>query len=629
MLSTTLGQILVNEALPPDMRDYGRVLDKKGSAKLFNELALKYPEKYREVAKKLSDIGSAVSTESGGYSFGIKDLKITPKTQKLKDDLQKKIDEIVSSNMSDEEKQKKLISTVSNKTEEVQKTLYEEAVEAKNPLAMQIHSGSKGNPSNLRSVLAGDLLYEDAKNRTIPIPVMRSYAQGLSGHEYWAGTFGTRKGVIDLKFATQDAGAFSKQLNQATHRLVITGRDAEHKDDNVRGVPFQVDDPDNEGALLAQDVGGMKRNTIITPKVMGTLKAQGIERILVRSPMTGGPEEGGLYSMDVGVRERGGLSAVGDNVGMAASQGIAEPISQGALGAKHKGGVAGQGTAAIGFKVINQLAQVPKTYTGGASHAQTDGKVGAIYDAPAGGKYVMINGQRHYVSTGLEPKVKSGDTVEAGDVISKGLPNPSEIVAHKGVGEGRRYFVNTLRDVMNASGMSAHRRNMELIARGLINHVKLTDNMGDYTADDVVPYDVLEHSYQPRDGHTISAPKSAKGKYLERPVLHYSVGTRITPSVVKELDHFNIKNVIVHPEKPPFEPIMIRAMENLQHDPDWMTRQLGSGLKKGLLTSAHRGLSSNELGTSFVPSLARAVDFGKGGLTKGWKPSEVVKVPTQ
>jgi hypothetical protein len=73
--------------------------------------------------------------------------------------------------------------------------------------------------------------------------------------------------------------------------------------------------------------------------------------------------------------------------------------------------------------------------------------------------------------------------------------------------------------------------------------------------------------------------------------------------VVKDLQQFGVEEVTVHDDPPPFEPEMVRGMHNLQHDPDWMTRMYGSGLKGSLLDATHRGAVSDELGTSFVPGL--------------------------
>jgi hypothetical protein len=232
----------------------------------------------------------------------------------------------------------------------------------------------------------------------------------------------------------------------------------------------------------------------------------------------------------------------------------------------------------------------------------------------------VINGQDHYVPTGVAVTVKRGDAVEAGDVVSEGMPSPKEIVAHKGIGEGRRYFVQAMKQVMNNSGITAHRRNIELLSRGLINHVRMTDEHGDYLPDDVVPYSMIERHWQPRPGSVRATPKSLHGHYLEKPVLHYSVGTKIGKSVVDNLGKYGINEIEAHKEPPPFEPEMVRGMANIANDPDWMTRMLGSYQQKSLLHATHRGGVSDTAGTSFVPTLARGETFGLGGATSGWKP---------
>jgi len=135
----------------------------------------------------------------------------------------------------------------------------------------------------------------------------------------------------------------------------------------------------------------------------------------------------------------------------------------------------------------------------------------------------------------------------------------------------------------------------------------------------VVPYSMVEHAYKPRKGFKTTHPRAAIGRYLERPYLNYSVGTKIRPSMMKNFKDFGIKTVDVHDDEPPFEPEMIRGMANLSHDPDWMVRMFGSNLKSGLLRGVHRGSTADEAGTSFVPGRARAVDFGRVGIVQSPK----------
>ena len=630
MRSATVGQILVNETLPPEMRDYDRVLDKKGLRSLMEEVAEKHPERYREISFALNQIGRRGAQESGSFSFGLQHLKSSKSALETRKKIREKLKRILQNNkLSQEQLSDAIVRAVGTEMQPQQQAIYQEALQGKNPLALQGAAGTRGKVMNLASLLGSDLLYADHRDRPLPIPVLRSYSEGLSPAEYWAGTYGARKGIIATKFATQDAGFLSKQLNQVAHRLMVTGDDYEDEAQRklLRGVPVNLEDADNEGALLAIDTGPYKKNTVITPKIRKHLQRLGKKKILVRSPMVGGSASGGVYAKDVGVRERGTLPGRGEQVGLQAAQALSEPLSQAQLSAKHSGGVAGEEQAVGGFKYINQLIQVPKKFKGGAAHSTQDGTVQRVEEAPAGGNYVTIDEKPHYVAEGYKLKVKKGDKVEAGDVISEGFPNPALITQYKGVGEGRRYFVDAYRDAMKGAGISAHRRNIELLSRGLINHVRLTDEYGDNVPDDVIPYSTLEHKWKPREGAQSLTPKKAVGKYLERPILHYTIGTKIRPSMVKELEEFNVADVNVHDNPPPFEPEMVRGMYSLQHDPDWMTRMYGSGLKKSLLRGVHRGSTSEERGTSFVPSISRSVDFGRvpGGLIKSPEEGQDVR----
>lgn len=624
MFETTIGQLLINDALPPELRDYNRVLDKGGIRSLLSQLADSHPDKYRSVLKRVTDVARDAATSSGGYSFGIRHLQQPASMRQFKEKLQQELQKIYVTERDPENRNKQVLALLQKERQTLSTRLYDELLKAKNPLAGQVRSGSRGNPSNLNSLLGADLTYTDHRDREIPIPVLRSYSQGLRPEEYFAGAFGARKGIYDVKAATQNAGYLGKQVSQIVHRLVVSRNDAEDRYDetNPRGYPVAVSDPDSAGALLAHPVGGYRRNTTLTPRILKDLRDRGIEDILVRSPAVGGPEDGGVYANDVGVRERGRIPGRGEFVGITAGQAITELLTQAQLSSKHSGGVAGATAGAVsGFKAIDAMLQVPKVYPGGATHAQVDGRVSGIRPAPQGGVFLKIEDTEHYVPTDAEARVKLGDVVEAGDVLSTGVPNPAEIVKFKGVGEGRRYFVGAFRDTLRNSGISANRRNIELLARGAINHVRLSDEIGDWGPDDVLPYQYLESRWQPRPGTVSGTPKHSAGQYLERPVLHYTIGTKLRPSVVANLNKYGVTQVHAHREPPPFAPEMIRGMTNVTHDMDWMSRLLGGYQEDSLLSAAHRGDVSDEAGTSFVPALARGEGFGITGATAKTTPA--------
>lgn len=626
-----MGQLLVNQSLPPDLRDYNRVLDKKGVQQLLDTVARKYPEKYAEIAKNLSDVGRKVAYHSGGFGVGLESLRQTQAAKIARINLARDLQQVYSNrSLTPDQTDAAVLETVGKYQQALPGDVFKEAVAANNPLALQAVSGARGSQTNVNSLIGADLLYEDHRGRPVPIPILRNYSMGLSPAEHFAGAFGARKGTLDLKKATGDAGFLSKQISQAVHRLLVTANDADspYDESQPRGLEVSTDDADNEGSLLSHPVGGYGRNTVLTPKILKELRAAGHDNILVRSPAVGGPDDGGVYARDAGYREKGGLPPRGDMIGLAGAHAVSEPLTQSQISSKHSGGVAGASAGAIGgFAVVNAMVQAPEIFPGGAVHSQMDGRVEHIVEAPQGGHYATISGQQHYIPRGAVMTAKKGDTVEAGDTITEGIPNPAEIVRHKGVGEGRRYFIDSFRKVLKNSQIGAHRRNVELLARGLLNHVRLTDEVGDWGPDDVVPYQTLESQWSPRPGYLVAPAKSLVGHYLERPILHYSVGTKIRPSMVQKLDQYGVKSIYAHPEAPPFEPEMVRAMMNTSHDPDWQTKMLGSYQQSSVLEAARRGGMSDNDSTSYVPSLASSPTFGDAKIMKGWNPADIGRKP--
>jgi hypothetical protein len=520
-----------------------------------------------------------------------------------------------------------VVAVLEKNQKPLEDAVFDASVAENNPLANQVRNVGRGNKGSLKSLRAGDLLYVDHRERPIPIPVLTSYAQGLKPVEYWGAGFGARAGVWATKNSTQKSGFLGKQLTQVSHRLVVSREDEpDHDPEDRRGLPVPTDDPDNDGAYLARAVGPYPRDTPLSPAILRHLKALGHGKILVRSPTVGGPSMGGVYARDVGVRERGGLAPAGDFVGIAAASALAEKMTQGMLSSKHSGGVAGANKTVGGYAYINSLIQTPRTFPGGSAHAQRDGRVSSIAEAPQGGHYIEVDGERHYTPAESPPTVKVNDRVEAGDVLSDGIANPAEVVRHKGIGEGRRRFVDTFAQAYRNTGMGVNRRNVELLARGLIDHVEVDDEIPgtDHIPGDVVPYQSLESAWVPRPGARHLSPASAVNKYLEKPVLHHTIGTKVRPSMLPDLEAFGVNNVLVHDDPPPFTPVMVRGMGALQLDPDWMTRHLGSNLQKSTLEAVHRGRISDTAGTSFVPALAAdRGNFGRHGATRGWHPSDL------
>ena len=747
-MSQTIAQLMLSEALPEDIQgQLGNLgtLDKKNLQKLFTLIANLHPDKYKDIAQKLSNLGIQVA-ESSGSSFSLKDLTVPPKTKALIDTLKLQVSKIQDNPVLPQDlKEKQIINLVGDQVDPIEKSLIEETHGLNNQFTEQLLSGTRGKNAQLRSLLVGDMLMTDHRDRVLPVPVLNGYAQGVKTHEYWAGAYGARRGTVSTKKATAQSGFFGKQLVQAAHDLVVTAKDC----GTSSGLPIAADDPDNVGSVLARDYGPYKADTPITPAMSKGLAKY--KTILIHSPITCGMPNG-VCAKCVGIREKGHLPDIGENVGVPAAQAISEPMSQGALclaentlvrmadlsikeiekiepgeyvlGAewhghtlpvkvlnrfsnglkpciktefnniilkstvdhkiatlegvialncfstitsvilvdektcypitgqenvgllptydlevdhpdhlfvlanglivsnseKHLGGALSKGGRSLGgFAAVNQMVQVPESFQFKAIPAELDGVVSSITEAPQGGSYIKIGEQEHYVPPEMKINTKVGDRVEAGDVLTEGTSSPADMARLRGVGEARRQFVQDFTKTVRDNGVSVNRRNAELIARGLINHVQITDPDGpsDALPDDIIEYDRVARDYQPRFGFKTMKPSGAHNMYLEKPALHYTIGTRVTKRVAKELQDQGINEVTVHSDTPSFQSHMVRAMEHALKSDDWQTRLSGSYLEKGLLEGVHRGRVSNPHSTSYVPGLAAGTEFGKDLKTTG------------
>ena len=54
--------------------------------------------------------------------------------------------------------------------------------------------------------------------------------------------------------------------------------------------------------------------------------------------------------------------------------------------------------------------------------------------------------------------------------------------------------------------------------------------------------------------------------YLEMPALHYTIGTRITPAVQKDLMAHGFTKITAHTKEPPFKAKFIRSQSLMLND---------------------------------------------------------------
>jgi len=599
-MKTTIGQLLINESLPEDMRDYNRVWDKKTTKQVLKEVADKHPELYRTISHRLLQLGQHTAS-AGNFSFGLKDFAPGMHKKKIRKELTAKTSAIVENpNLSAKQKKEQLTLLLGSKVDSMLKGVLDEGLKNESRLADIIKGGAKGSVSQYNTTVGAPLMVLDPADEPVPVPIMNSVSEGYDPAEYWASSYGTRKGLMATKLATQDAGYFSKKLALAGQRGVVTEDDCETRN----GIAVDGGDVNNIGTVLQMKVGKLPAGTIIKPEHMKQLRGKDV---IVRSPVSC-QAKNGMCSKCAGIRDSGNFPDVGDNIGVSAATVLGERLSQSALNVKHGGGAAGD-KKHYSFSDVVDLFEMPKNNIKAGVVSSADGVVKGIDKSPTGGYIVKVDDKEHYVRDKNDLTVKVGDHVYAGDVITDGIPNPKELAKYRGIGDARRTFMDSLQRV---AGKAVNRRNAEVMSRMMINHVKMTANKatGPYIPGDIVRYDDMVRDYTPREKSKMTRVVNARDSYLEQPVLHYTIGTKVTPRVLDDLKKKGITDVLAHPEPPVFEPQVQRLYDHSQRDPDWMARMGGYKLKDNLLSGVHRADTSDPHSTSYVPALAQGTEFG-------------------
>ena len=610
MTITTVGNLLVNESLPESLRKDLHALDGDGVKQLFRVIAEKHPERYRDVLKGLSDVGKTAAWTEGA-SVSLAALADSKAKEETLGPVRQQVRAIIEDDRLDPETRRtKIADLLLDTLPTLQDRIIEEARARRSPFYVQVKSGARGKKGDLNTISGAELLATDQNDRFLPVPILNSYAEGLTPAEYWASTYSQRKGDITVKLATADAGFIGKKLSNAAHRLTVT----KDKPDPTRlpvGLPVRADDRDNVGAVLAVDAPGIPAGTILTPQHLEALKDQDVDEIVIHSPLTEVTEDGGISKLAVGRRYRAGLHQIGDKVGLASAQALGEKLSQGQLSAKHNQG-AKRKAQRSGIPYIQRLLESPESFPEAGPLVEEDGIVTAIRPAPQGGHYFKVNDREYYGSNLVDPVVKVGDRVEAGDDLTDGVPHPEQLVRLRGLGEARRVYTGLLKEAFDQSGAGTHRRNVETVTAGLLNWLDVTnpDGIGEHVYGDTVPAGMLYARYKPRPDARRVKPDQAVGKYLEEPVLHYTPGTRVNTKVAKQLAKFGISDLDVHDQEPDFRPSMVRSVHSVYHDPDWQTRLGGFYTSSAFQQALHRGATSTVGGTSHLSNLTAPKPIG-------------------
>ena len=507
ILSTTLGRALFNEALPADYPYVNEEVGKKKLGQIVNDLAERYPKVDVAVTlDRLKALGFKWATRSG-VTVSIADVQTPPSKPEILAGYDARANKITKQyergKVTEEERHQELIQLWTDATAELTAAM-EANFTKSNPIFMMVHSGARGNMTQMRQIAAMRGLVANPKGEIIARPIKSNFREGLSVLEYFISTHGGRKGQADTALRTADSGYLTRRLVDVSQDVIIREEDCQTE----RGLTKVIAAEGRGGKLvparnietavyartLASDVVTPKGEVLVKAGVdlgdvnIHTLLKNGVTEVKVRSVLTCEAATGTCAMCYGRSLATGKLVDVGEAVGIVAAQSIGEPGTQLTMRTFHTGGVAGDDITQGLPRVVELFeARQPK---GKAPIAEAAGRV-RIEEGERTRKLVIVRddgepdveyplprrvrlewedaaGQRHSVA--------DGDHVAAGQQLYAGTPDPQDVLRVSGLRRVQEHLVEEVQAVYRTQGAPIHDKHIEIIIRQMLRRVTVIES---------------------------------------------------------------------------------------------------------------------------------------------------------
>lgn len=506
LVESTVGRFIFNENIPQDLGFVNRKDDLNAlevdflctKKKLEEIIAKCFKVHGNTVTAKMLDhikeMGFKFSTR-GAITVSVSDM-IIPEEKKLfiseaRQTVEKYQKAYRRGLISDEERYEKIIQTWTKTTEDVTDALMEN-LDRLNNIKIMAHSGARGSKNQIRQLAGMRGLMANALGKTVEIPIVSNFREGLSVLEYFISTTGARKGLADTALRTADSGYLTRRLVDVSQDVIVRDIDCGTKDgiwvstfkdgneiievleERILG-RYPVNDiyhPETGELLASTDV-------MITDEIASNIVGSGIDKVFVRSVL-GCETPYGVCSKCYGINLATGKSVnVGEAVGIIAAQSIGEPGTQLTMRTFHTGGVAG-GDITQGLPRVEELfeARKPKgqaiiaEISGTVSFRETKKKKEVIITSPSGEQSIA------QIVFGSRVRAKDGEFVNAGDLITEGSINPHDLLRVVGITGVQEYITKEVQRVYRLQGVDINDKHIEIIVKQMLSKIKV-DEPGD------------------------------------------------------------------------------------------------------------------------------------------------------
>jgi DNA-directed RNA polymerase subunit beta' len=441
-IRTTVGRILFNEVLPPQLGFQNRVIDKSNIKQIAIECSrVLSDEETGEVLDNIKQLGFHYASRSG-ITIAVNDIEVPPSKPKMLEEAEARVATIENQFhrglITEEERYNGVVGVWMQTTDNITTTI-QNSLDRYGGIYMMATSGAKGNISQIRQMAGMRGLMTDPSGKIIEFPIKSSLREGHSILEYFISTHGARKGLADTALRTSDSGYLTRRLIDVAQDVITIEDDCGTTDG------LWIFEPKEKGLLPSfseRIIGRLAASDIVHPKTGEILVqrdeeidekkanafiAAGITKVHARSPLTCQSRRGTCrkcYGKDLA---RGKLVDQNVAVGIIAAESIGEPGTQLTLRTFHTGGVVGLDITS-GLPRVEELFEA-RTPRGQAVISEINGVAEVIQNEE--GRKIKISSSEVYHDEYSLPKgwkvlITNGQWVDIGTVMAAEAPAKSK-----------------------------------------------------------------------------------------------------------------------------------------------------------------------------------------------------------